>query len=63
MALAFHEAFHDAALEAPPTYEDELTFSPDVEAHVQTYRKFVRFARIAACGVPFFMVFLLYWLN
>ncbi len=63
MALAFHEAFHDAAHEASPTHEDESTLSPDVEAHVRTYRKFVRFARIAACGVPFLMAFVLYWLN
>jgi hypothetical protein len=59
MALAFYDAAH----EAPPTYEDDSTLSPEVEAHVETYRKFVRFITIGFCGVPFFLAFLLYWLN
>lgn len=59
MALAF-----DAAVQqAPPIYEDESRLPPDVEAHVATYRKFVRFVTIGFCGVPFLMAFVLYWLN
>jgi hypothetical protein len=64
MALAFHEAVHATSPSyAAPIYEDESRLSPDVEAHVQTYRKFVRFITIGFCGVPFLMAFVLYWLN
>ncbi len=56
-------AFQDVAREAPPIYEDEATLPPDVEAHVRTYRKFVRFVTIGFCGVPFLLTFALYWLN
>jgi hypothetical protein len=57
MALAFPETY------APPTYEDEAKLAPEVEDHVRTYRKFVRFITIGFCGVPFLMAFVLYWLN
>jgi hypothetical protein len=55
MALAFQEA--------APLYRDESVLSPDVEEHVRTYRKFVHYAAIAACGVPVLVAFVLYWFN
>jgi hypothetical protein len=57
MALAFQEAY------APPIYEDEKKLSPEIEDHVPTYRKFVRWITIGFCGVPFLIAFVLYWLN
>jgi hypothetical protein len=53
MALAFYET--TSATEA------ETALLPDEAAHVRTYRKFVAFARIAACAVPLLMAFVLYW--
>ncbi len=53
MALAFTES--------AAAYEAEATLPPEEAAHVRTYRKFVFFMRIAACAVPLFMAFLLYW--
>ncbi|HWG06951.1 MAG TPA: hypothetical protein VG271_18250 [Beijerinckiaceae bacterium] len=33
----------------------------DLVEHRDTYRKFVKFARAAACATPFFVAFVLYW--
>ena len=33
----------------------------DFAEHRDTYRKFVKFARAAACAMPFFVAFVLYW--
>lgn len=58
MALAHYEG---TGLEAAPLYRADSALSPYETDHVRTYRKFVRLARLAACAVPFFVAFILYW--
>jgi hypothetical protein len=58
MALAYYDA---ADVLSAPLYRADTALSADESVHVRTYCKFVAFARFAACGVPFFMAFLLYW--
>jgi hypothetical protein len=41
-------------------YEPAPALSPDEAEHVRTYRKFVRYMRIAACVLPLFVAFLLF---
>lgn len=58
MALAFDDLttrdFSRSVVTAPST---ELGSGE----HERMYRKFVFFAQIAACAVPFFVAFVLYW--
>lgn len=58
MALAYYEG---TAFEAAPLYRSDSALSTDESTHVRMYRKFVTLARLAACGVPVLMAFVLYW--
>jgi hypothetical protein len=68
MALAFDDrtsryaAPRDKASRYDATIDEVSPIdAPDIAMHAETYRKFTVYARIAACAVPLFMVFLLYW--
>ncbi len=58
MALAYYEA---TAFETAPLYRPDSTLSPDEDAHLRTYRKFVTLARTAAVCAPLLLAFVLYW--
>jgi hypothetical protein len=44
----------DMAINAPSAQMND-------REHEQTYRKFVKLARAAACAAPFLVAFVLYW--
>jgi hypothetical protein len=57
MALAYYS---DTGLDVSPLYQPDATLSPDESDHLQTYRKFVLFARIAAICTPGVLAFVLF---
>jgi hypothetical protein len=40
---------------------DTLSADENLAEHQETYRKFVKLARTAACAAPFFVAFVIYW--